>query len=215
MKADPGHVLVYFKYRDEILLTQVTGVLERSSISYDVIRYGDYTEHEYIAALLRAKCGVWLGSTESQGFALMEAMATGLPLIVLDATSLDDNVHKNDVPVPYFPRTFIGSGATSAPYFNKSCGLKILPEAFTGGLLSELFENIEDYDPSSYVRSSFSLRQSALRLLQIVQGLPPLERNGRAVSPTLVRCLHFMDLATRPRLASQIGRARLKRLLWI
>ena len=59
-----------------------------------LIEYGKYSEQDYINALNEAKFGIWLGCTESQGIGLQEALATDLPLIVLDATSLFENAIK-------------------------------------------------------------------------------------------------------------------------
>jgi hypothetical protein len=49
-----------------------------------------YKEADYTHALRTASWGIWLGQHESQGYAFQEALSMGVPLIVLDATSMRD-----------------------------------------------------------------------------------------------------------------------------
>ena len=196
---DPEHILIYFKHRDERLLLEVESLVRARSSSYEVFRYGFYHEWEYQAALKRAKCAIWVGGTESQGFALMEALATGLPLLVLDAVSLSNNVHdKKDPLVPKFPEAYVQSGATTAPYFDARCGMKIDAIGFGTQALDRFLEKIEQYDPASFVRERFSLDNAAKELVALAMMLGSPPTNQSLSCAALAKPLRYLDLAMRP-----------------
>ncbi len=196
---DPEHILIYFKNRDERLLLEVEAMARARGSSYEVFRYGYYQEDEYREALKRAKCAVWVGGTESQGFALMEALATGLPLLVLDAVSLSDNVlDQNDPLVPNFPAAFVQSGATTAPYFDARCGMKIEVIELSMETLDRFLENIEQYDPVSFLCEGFSLGSAAKELVTLARMLRSPQVNKSISYSALAKSLRYLDLAMRP-----------------
>ena len=196
--GDPNQVLIYFKNRDEGLLRRTLDLLQEGGYSHEIFRYGNYKEAEYQAALERSKAAIWLGGTESQGFALMEAMASGLPILVLDARSLADNVHDQRAPlVPIFPSQFIASGATTAPYFNQHCGLKIVSKDLNIGILRQFMENIETFDPAAFVRAEHSLSKSAERLVGFAKQLPKVDAHISFSQPQVAKGLRYLDLIPR------------------
>ncbi len=210
--SDPDRVLVYFKHRDEALLSRVLAIIRELGIDHDVIRYGGYHEDEYRQVLDRAKCAIWIGSTESQGFALMEAMASGLPLLVLDAKSLNDNVHEPAVLVPHFPKAFCATRATSAPYFDAHCGMKIDADDLTAELLGDFLDGIERFDPASFVRAAYTLEQGAWALVRLAEQLPVTAALGAAFHSFTAKGLRYLDLATRPWAWKLAGRKLLQRI---
>jgi len=133
---DSNHALIYFKHRSSELLSKVQQLIRDQGWDYETIKYGSYSEDEYRLALSKARFGIWVGGTESQGFALMEAMASGLPLLVLDAATLSENNYSvNNIQVPRFKSQFIASGASTAPYFDARCGWLIKANELNSGLL--------------------------------------------------------------------------------
>ena len=94
-RNDKIKVLLYFKQRDLSLLNNAKLILEKLNLEYAVIHYGYYKEEEYLKALNECRFGIWIGCSESQGIGLQEALATNLPLIVLDAISLFDYIPTN------------------------------------------------------------------------------------------------------------------------
>ena len=198
-RSDPEHILIYFKNRDERLLIEVESLVRARGSSYEVFRYGSYQEDEYRAALNRAQCAVWVGGTESQGFALMEALASGLPLLVLDAVSLSDNVlDLNDPLVPKFPAAFVQSGATTAPYFDARCGMKVDAIELSNEIFDRFLEKIEQYDPASFVRERFSLDNAATELVTLARMLRSPQTNKPIFYSALAKPLRYLDLAMRP-----------------
>ena len=81
--------------------------------------YGKYKEDDYLSALKECRFGVWVGRHESQGFALEEALSCDVPLLLVDVTSMADEVgtriHRDDK----------SCAVTAAPYWDDRCGIKI------------------------------------------------------------------------------------------
>lgn len=193
-----NRALIYFKHRSDELLSRVEELIRGQGWEYEILRYGSYDESKYRLALGRARCGIWVGGTESQGFALMEAMASGLPLLVLDASSLSDNVHDFRNPlVPRFPQQFIATGATTAPYFDSRCGWRIDANDLNGALLERFLRQIDCFDPATYVGEQFSLDQCARRLVEIAEELPVVQARSTPLGPRFSKTLRYLDLATR------------------
>jgi hypothetical protein len=109
-------VLVYAKQRSEHDVHAAVAAVTAAGGTPVVLRYGSYTEKEYIELLQRCVCGVWVGSHESQGFALQEALATNLPLLVWDMGCV---VHGG---CPLRTPHGVLCAAQSAPYFDGRCG---------------------------------------------------------------------------------------------
>lgn len=126
-RTNKTKVLLYFKQRDLALLEETKQILQKLNLDYRVIQYGFYTEEEYLQALNECRFGIWVGCSESQGIALQEALATNLPLVVLDSTSVFDTVSTNGKNYIgyHFPKNIKHIKMTSAPYFDHRCGIKI------------------------------------------------------------------------------------------
>lgn len=197
-QSDPDRVLIYFKHRNMELLKRVTAMVQGRGCTYEIFQYGSYEEVEYQASLERAKGAIWIAGTESQGFALMEAMASGLPILVLDAGSLADNVHDpRDPLVPRFSSQFIASGATTAPYFDQRCGLKVGATDLDASMLNQFLDDVEAFDPASYVRSEFSLAQAARRLVGFAEQLPSADVRLSTRQSGVAKGLRYLDLVAR------------------
>jgi len=80
------------------------------------ITYGNYRKNEYKDLLEQAKAMVWLSATESQGIALMEALAMNIPVLCLKNNVWNYQSFELQTGFRY-------DGATSAPYFNEQCGM--------------------------------------------------------------------------------------------
>jgi glycosyltransferase involved in cell wall biosynthesis len=137
-------ILVYFKNRKEEELRQVLLLLTSQNLNYRLVRYGQYSEDQYIQLLKSTSFVVWLGGPESQGLALEEALAANIPVLVIDEG-----------------RTEFGERLTAAPYFNGQCGLKInslekLPEA-----LEKMNNQLINFEPREYILQNLSLEKQA------------------------------------------------------
>ena len=167
-------VLLYFKQRDKKLLEKAEEIITKNYLHFLLIEYGKYSEQDYINALNEAKFGIWLGCTESQGIGLQEALATNIPLIVLDSTSLFENAIKPKKS-RFKKETFkkLNSIRTSsAPYFDKRCGIKIDNISELDNAIKELSFKFNDYKPREYILENLTIIKSAELFLDFFKEIP-------------------------------------------
>jgi len=114
------HVLVYFKNRNRKILDYILRFYSHHKI--DLIEYGKYNENQYKEALKRAKFAVWIGTHESQGFALQECLSCNVPILIIEAKTMKDECNNGVYPYAKMDKKMI---CDVAPYWDESCGLKI------------------------------------------------------------------------------------------
>jgi glycosyltransferase involved in cell wall biosynthesis len=155
-----AEVFIYFKRRRPEELTFVEDFLRERHIVYRVFEYGSYKEEEYLEFLqTRARFGIWIGSHESQGFALLEALSCNVPLFVWDATSMNQEVGAGHPDVP----------ATSAPYWDNRCGMKITQFSHFSAAFEEFMtEKLPTARPREYVLENVSRDVCNLKFLQLI-----------------------------------------------
>jgi glycosyltransferase involved in cell wall biosynthesis len=156
------NVMIYLKRRDPILLNQAITIVKKNGLNPQVIIYGKYTESQYKQILAEAKFGIWIGSSESQGIGLQEALASGLPLLVCDVNSLFESSDKNDYRFPEKLRDF---KPTSAPYFDDRCGIIINDLSKMEAAVHEILGNISNYRPRQFIIENLGLEKQAIELL--------------------------------------------------
>jgi len=113
------------------------------------------------------KFGVWIGCSESQGIGLQEALATNLPLLVLDATSIFDTVVTNSKNYSqyHFPKSLEAIQTTSVPYFDSRCGMVLENREDLEKSIQFMDKNIQEYKPREFIEENLSLQKSALWLV--------------------------------------------------
>jgi hypothetical protein len=164
-RNDISHnVMVYWKRRDPVLLDQVLQELKRMGFLPKIIKCGEYSEEQFKMVMSTSVFGVWLGTSESQGIALQEALASNLPLIVCDVQSLFEAYGKHDYA---FPKRLKNFKPTSAPYFDERCGIIINDFSSLGKAIREISNNISYYKPREYVIENLSLEKQANELLSL------------------------------------------------
>ena len=84
-RAERSNVLVYVKATDDPFVQQVTSILHAAGFAVREVRYGDYSPGHYLEQLRESACLVYIGGSESQGLALLEAWAADVPTFVFDA----------------------------------------------------------------------------------------------------------------------------------
>lgn len=194
-RSDKNKILLYFKQRDISLLEQAKAVLEKIGLEYIVIHYGFYAENEYKTALRECRFGIWIGCSESQGIGLQEAMATGMPLIILDSTTIFDAVTTSAKRhIGYcFPKKLKEIKTTSAPYFDESCGIVICDITLLESSILCMLNMCEKYDPRKYVIDNLSLKRSAEHLLSLFESIDKKEVDGYNWL-YLSRCMFYCGL---------------------
>lgn len=168
-------VLLYHKHRDRIELAEIESVLREGGIEYRKIVYGSYVQAEYLDALSSASFIVWHGPNESQGIALQEALACGVPVLVCDVRTLGDECSgwEYGSVVGRFP-------GTAVPYFDERCGLRITNLADLPGALVRMREHFGEFRPRDFVLENLSLEKQAHEFVGLWERWGHDEEAGRA-----------------------------------
>jgi glycosyltransferase involved in cell wall biosynthesis len=157
--------LIYFKHRDPALLHRATEILQSKGISHRFIRYGSYSEQHYMDELKQCKFMLVIDAHESQGFALQEAMSTNTPLLVLDATSLFDEILDNGVS-EWKQKTDKFIPATSVPYWSDAeCGIRITNIDDLPCSVETMSSSYQTFTPRDYVVRTLSPKACMKRIL--------------------------------------------------
>jgi hypothetical protein len=156
-------ILLYFKQRDVEILHSVKEILVKYNFNYELICYGEYKQEDYVKALHNCSFGIWIGCSESQGIGLQEALATNMPLIVLDVKTIFDTFPiRTKKYIPYsFPKGASRIRATSAPYFDERCGIIVNNINELQNKITEFSLNVDKYSPRAYIMEKLSLKISA------------------------------------------------------
>lgn len=166
--AKSNDVMIYFKRRDPLLLDQAIEVVKSRGLNPLIIRFGQYDEAQFKQVLTKSKFGIWIGTSESQGIALQEALASGLPLIVCDVNSLFESTFDNNYTFPEKLRSF---KPTSVPYFDERCGIIINDFSKLKESIRELIKNSSNYNPREFITENLSLEKQARELLSFFDNL--------------------------------------------
>lgn len=158
-------VIVCVKDRSEADVSVVTDALEQLSERFTVIRYRSYKEKDYQKHLARAKAIIWVGRSESQGIGLLEALASGVPMLVWDITHFGQwegagHEHFNSAELAF-------TGATAAPYFDERCGMKVKNEVEFTTNLPLFLASLDTFNPRAYVSENVSLKKQAQAFLDL------------------------------------------------
>jgi hypothetical protein len=156
--------IVYYKHRNPYLFQSVLQILQEKNISYKVFQYGGYKEDEYLEALQHSKFMISIDAHESQGFALEEAMSCNVPLLVLDATSMYDEMYSENAPVYAYqrPKQLL---ATSVPYWSNECGIKIKTIEEFPKAIECMLEIYSSFTPRNYILENLSDEVCMRRIL--------------------------------------------------
>lgn len=157
--------LVYFKHRKSDVLNKVIKTLESLNMTYEIISYGSYNESYYISLLNKCKFMISVDAHESQGFALEEAMSTNIPMIVINATSMFDEVFSNDTPVYEKYKGTYKMLATSVGYWSDKCGILTTIDNFSEKDVIEITSNLEKYKGRDYIEETLSYKVCMKRIL--------------------------------------------------
>lgn len=156
--------LVYIKRRSNDLVNHTINLLEQKGLKYKIFRYGSYNEEEYRDALQKSKFMITLDAHESQGFALEEAMSSGVPLLVMDAQSMYDEMDNGYTATYDYlrPKKLV---ATSVPYWSDECGIKITEQAELSTAIDRMMEEYKKFSPRDYIVRTLSDEVCMRRIL--------------------------------------------------
>jgi hypothetical protein len=148
--------LLYWKHRRPEELEIVRSLCRFLGLRFTEISYGSYDEDDYIRKLRASRFVVWIGGHESQGFALQECLACGLPVLVWDVTSMGQEWNREESVLVYGGRLESHAAATSVPWWDARCGVKVTNEK---DLLRGLFHMAcawDTFHPREFVEETLS-----------------------------------------------------------
>lgn len=145
--------LVYNKTGRGELLDRVRQGLIRNNFSFQILTYGTFRQSDYFKLLEKSKNEIYLSKSESQGLAMFEAWARGVPTLV------------------YESGTFINGslqiiGKISAPYLDPKAGLSFAGTEDFSLVLKQF--TTKSFSPRDYVVEEYSNKVSAEKYLSIL-----------------------------------------------
>jgi hypothetical protein len=143
--------LYYTKYQNTENEKRVTDMLDKHKQSYSTVRYGKYDYKDFPEMCSHFKYAVFQSCCEKSPHVLLEMLACGLPVYVLDS--------KRWIGDDKFDR------ATSAPYFDERCGEKCSGEERFPDFLCRT------YSPRDFVVEGFTYIHSTQILVDIMKGI--------------------------------------------
>lgn len=149
------------KYQEE-LINPVIDILTKHSLSYTIIRYGNYTHHELLTKLSTAKAVIFLCEHETQGQAYQQILSTGTPILAWDRGG-------NWQDPAYYPHKVSYQPVSSVPYWDDRCGTKFTNTGDFELKLNEFINNLNKFKPRDYVLENFTLEISARKYIEIHQ----------------------------------------------
>jgi glycosyltransferase involved in cell wall biosynthesis len=168
-------VLFYYKCRDKNKIdgaTLIEEVLRCEGIKFKRFNYGSYDQKDYLNTLGESKYVVWYGRQESQGLALQEALSMGCPIIVVDVKTIGEN----DGTGYQFTEKEALISATSAPYFDDRCGLKISDLNQLAYVVKFMERSFEKFKPNDYVAENLTIEVSSRNFVSLFEKWWPEKR---------------------------------------
>ncbi len=158
--------IFYIKHRTPEIKNKIILFLNKLNLKYIIFEYGKYIEDDYIFSLNKIKFMIVLDAHESQGFALQEAMAMNIPLLVLDINSMKEE-YTNNFNYTHIKNELI---ATSVPYFDETCGIILKENEYTDFIIFKNNINLilnNKFNPRNFVINNLSPLICMKRILEL------------------------------------------------
>lgn len=150
--------LVYFKNRELDILIKLKKILDKKKLNYKIYNCAIlYNEEDYINDLHKTKFMIVLDGFETQGFALQEAMACNIPLLVYNCEDLK-NMHGD---LKYYLNTIekwknVNIKCTSIPYWSNECGIVTNNLNDLLNSIDNMLINYNKFFPRNYIINTLS-----------------------------------------------------------
>lgn len=158
-RENRDRVFIYYKARDPNDLELIRQFVKIYMLDVTVFSYhSKYKESDYIDCLQHAKFGIWIGSHESQGFALEEALSCNVPLLVWNVTSMNQEYRSN----------YDNIMATSIPYWDHRCGEYFYHAHELQTAFNRFIENLPNYKPRDYILENISIEKCEQKCIDLI-----------------------------------------------
>lgn len=148
-KEKIGKPVIYYKNVNINRLYDVQNYLGNNFLIFDYS--AKYQESSFLDAMSVAPYAIWIGTHESQGFAFQETLSCNTPIFVINVKSLREE--NNTVWANYKPELTLE--ATSASYFDDTCGMISYPETWKDDI-NKFINNISNYNPRNFIVNNLS-----------------------------------------------------------
>lgn len=161
--------LVYDKIRwqrehyEDNLIQPIIKRLKAVDIEIEYLRYGFYEEDNYRTILQKVSGVIFLCEHETQGFAYLQALSCGVPILAWDRGGFWQDP-------AYFPHQVKFEPVSSVPYWDDRCGVKFKNMSEFPAKLAEFEDklNSEDFAPRDYILENLTLEKCAQNYLDIL-----------------------------------------------
>lgn len=161
------HILVYYKRRQRDHLTYVQSYLESNNIPYRLVEYGNYRDDYFKYILKSTKFVIWIGTHESQGFALQETLAANVPVLLWDAKSMFQEIDNGRVLYePYKGKYDLA--ASSAPAWSNECGIRFYEKEEFVDALKRMNESWKTFAPREFIEKTVGLKASMENMAKVM-----------------------------------------------
>lgn len=156
-------VFIYFKRRNPNELNFLANKLKEKGIPFHFFQYGNYKEEDYKKVIKNSKYGIWLGTHESQGFALEEALSCDVPLFVWETTSINQEYNSNYGNYP----------GSTIPYWDSRCGNYFISANDFDEKFADFIRKVEnnEYSPRSYIVENLSIVECEKKFIELCNTL--------------------------------------------
>ena len=152
-------VFIYHKRRRPEELQAVVKLLQKYNIQYEIFDYiHRYDENKYLNYLHESKFGIWVDAHESQGFALQEALACNVPLLVWNVTSMNQE----------YGSTYGNISATTIPYWDERCGEFFYDANELEGKFLLFLSRLGQYKPRDFIVETLSIEKCEDKLVEVI-----------------------------------------------
>lgn len=148
--------VVYVKRRNPEHVQHCIQTLQSLGMSYKIFSYGSYKHQDYMDSLKVSKFCIWLGTHESQGFAFQECLASNVPILCWDATTMYEEL-KSDGTVEYERlRGQKQLKSTTATCWSSVCGNRISVQNELLPAIQNMISKYSTYTPREYILSKLT-----------------------------------------------------------
>lgn len=161
---DRDLVFIYFKNRDPNELEFISTFCKNNNIQYRLFECTRYSEGDYLNYIQNSKYGIWIDGTESQGFALQEALSCNVPLLVWNVTSMKQ----------MFGSNYDDIFGTSIPYWDDSCGEFFYDSNEFQDKFNLFQSKLHTYNPRQFILDNLSSKKCEEKFINIVNSIYPL-----------------------------------------
>ncbi len=149
----------YDKFKAE-LINPIIKLLEEKKLTYQYIKYGQYTHAELKAKLSTSKAALFLCRHETQGFAYQQILSANTPILAWNPGGYWQDPY-------YYPDKVKYQPVSSVPYWDDRCGITFTGINDFNERLNTFLKDLNKFKPRDYILENLTLKICAEKYMQI------------------------------------------------